>query len=808
MRYAEVSVNSPAAQRRSFSYSIPPVLNVEVGQVVRVPFGSRTLEGVVVEITAFPAVEQTRDIEGVIEDRPALSQAYVSLAQWISSYYLCPLFDALSLMLPPGSTRKSKAVISLSQQADNNNPAITTEEQSQLIALLKTRSRVDQKYVEKILGERKAQAVISQLLNHGLVSRQYELEAPRVKPKYDELVSLSKQETSDIKIFDGAGRSTKQAAIIQALQKQQAPVSWAIVKQEAGGDRSALNALVKKGIVKIERIQVTRDPLIHRFIPPDEPLITTADQSTALRAIQNSLHNNHETGSLFLLHGVTGSGKTEVYLQALAETIKQGRRGIVLVPEIALTPQTIERFTARFPNRVAVMHSHLSPGEQFDEWYRIKNGEFDVVIGPRSALFAPQPDLGLIIIDEEHEWTYKQSEKQPRYHARDTAVKLAELTGATVILGSATPDLGSFLRAKQGEFQLLTLPQRVTPAANTPLPEVHIIDLKEELKSGGDHIFSRSLKKAVFEAVQADEQVILFLNRRGAATFVQCRKCGLVLRCRRCEVSLTYHSVSNTLVCHQCNYHRKMPDACPRCGSIQIKYLGIGTQKLEEEAKKLFPAARILRWDSDTTRETSHEDILRAFVSHQADILIGTQMITKGLDIPNVTVVGVINADIALNFPHFLAAERTFQLLSQVAGRAGRGKQGGQVILQTYNPGHFAIQAAAKHDYHLFYEQESAFRRQLGYPPFQRMASLIFSHANDAFCQKEAERFKSELEIESQAQGIAGLNFIGPAPAFIHRLRGSYRWQIIICGPNPSLLLAVVTLPRGWSLDIDPVGLM
>ncbi len=808
MRYAEVSVNSPAAQRRSFSYSIPPVLNVEVGQVVRVPFGSRTLEGVVVEITAFPAVEQTRDIEGIIEDRPALSQAYVSLAQWISSYYLCPLFDALSLMLPPGSTRKSKAVISLSQQADNNNPAITTEEQSQLIALLKTRSRIDQKYVEKILGERKAQAVISQLLNYGLVSRRYELEAPRVKPKYEELVSLSKQETSDIKIFDGAGRSTKQAAIIRALQKQRAPVSWTILKQEAGGDRSALNSLVKKGIVKIERIQVTRDPLIHRFVLPDEPLITTADQSTALRAIQNSLHNNHETGRLFLLHGVTGSGKTEVYLQALAETIKQGRRGIVLVPEIALTPQTIERFTARFPNRVAVMHSHLSPGEQFDEWYRIKNGEFDVVIGPRSALFAPQPDLGLIIIDEEHEWTYKQSEKQPRYHARDTAVKLAELTGATVILGSATPDLRSFLRANQGEFQLLTLPQRVTPAANTPLPEVHIIDLKEELKSGGDHIFSRSLKKAVFEAVQAGEQVILFLNRRGAATFVQCRKCGLVLRCRRCEVSLTYHSVSNTLVCHQCNYHRKMPDACPRCGSIQIKYLGIGTQKLEEEAKKLFPAARILRWDSDTTRETSHEDILRAFVSHQADILIGTQMITKGLDIPNVTVVGVINADIALNFPHFLAAERTFQLLSQVAGRAGRGKQGGQVILQTYNPGHFAIQAAAKHEYHLFYEQESAFRRQLGYPPFQRMASLIFSHANDASCQKEAERFKSELEIESQVRGIAGLNFIGPAPAFIHRLRGSYRWQIIICSPDPSLLLADVTLPRGWSLDIDPVGLM
>ncbi len=780
---------------------------MEIGQVVRVPFGSRTLEGVVVDLTNFPAVEQTRDIEDIIEDKPVLSPDYVSLAKWISNYYLCPLFDALSLMLPPGSSRKSVAILSLTKQSDYDS-TILSGEQTYVIDILKNKVRTDQKDIEKILGDRKAQAILSQLINRGLVSRIYELKAARVKPKYEELVSLLKQNSDELELLNTAGRSTKQAAIIRTLGKRQAPVAWNTLKQEAGGNRAALSALVKKGIIKTERIQVTRDPLTHHFMPPDSPLLMTDDQSAAFKTIQKSLQTKNQIVQVFLLHGVTGSGKTEVYLQALAETIKQGKRGIVLVPEISLTPQTIERFANRFPNRVAVMHSHLSPGEQFDEWHRINDGDFDVVIGPRSALFAPQHSLGLIIIDEEHEWTYKQSEKQPRYHAREAAIKLAELTGATVILGSATPDIGTYLRAKQGEFQLLALPERVTPVQNTPLPEVEVVDLKEELKAGGGNIFSRSLILAVTEAVQAGEQVILFLNRRGASTFIQCRKCGLVLRCRRCEVSLTYHSVSNSLVCHQCNYHRRMPEVCPRCGSPQIKFLGAGTQKLEEEAKKLFPSYRILRWDSDTTRKTSHEDIMKAFVSHQADILIGTQMIAKGLDIPNVTVVGVINADIALNFPHFLAAERTFQLLSQVAGRAGRGERGGRVILQTYNPGHFVIQAAAKHDYIVFYNQESAFRRQLGYPPFQRIASLIFSHTNDILCQKEAERLKNELEQESQARGIAGLSFIGPAPAFIHRLRGSYRWQIILRGQDPSLLLAEVPLPRGWSLDIDPVGLV
>ena len=809
MRYAEVSVNSPAAQRRCFSYSIPPDLSVSVGQAVRVPFGSRTLEGVVFETTDFPAFEQTRDIEGVIEDKPVLSAAYLSLAQWISDYYLSPLFSAIGLMLPPGFGRKSLTYISFNEKAGVIENTSLTVDQQFVIELLKNTPRLGQKHIEKLQGERKAQNTISQLVNLGLISRSFELQAPRVKPKTEQYYSLSMppQSPDTLRLV---GRSPKQAALVNALSQQSIPVTWQVLSEKINSDRVTLKTLVKKGIVSVTSTALIRDPLAGYDFSPGISHTLTEDQATALSTIKSSFTvKPGETPKVFLLHGVTGSGKTEVYLQSLAEVIKLGKRGIVLVPEISLTPQTIERFSARFPGRVAVLHSHLTLGEQYDEWHRIKNGEFDVVIGARSALFAPQPDLGLIIIDEEHEWTYKQHDTSPRYHARDVAIKLAELVGATVVLGSATPDVGTYTRALHGEFHLLSLPERVTPTENAPLPSVEVIDLKDELKSGVDGLFSRSLTAAVSEALSNKEQIILFLNRRGASTFIQCRQCGYAMRCRRCEVSLTYHSITNMLVCHQCNYRRRMPDVCPQCFSTRIKFLGAGTQKLEEETNRLFAPARVSRWDSDATKgKSSHEDIFNAFVSHETDILIGTQMVAKGLDIPGVTVVGVINADIGLNLPHFLAAERTFQVLSQVAGRAGRGPGGGRVILQTLNPEHFAIQAASKHDYRLFYDKEITFRRNLGYPPFFRLASLIYSNTNDSRCQKEAERLRKQLEVESQAKGIGGLSFIGPAPAFIHRLRGRYRWQIIVRGPDPSSFLSQLELSRGWVVDIDPVGLV
>ncbi|MFC2041699.1 primosomal protein N', partial [Chloroflexota bacterium] len=583
-------------------------------------------------------------------------------------------------------------------------------------------------------------------------------------------------------------------------------------RQRINCDKAVADALVKKGLVTVQHMEVRRDPLSSQNITQSYPLTLTAAQDSAFRSIQSSLlraAKGSTSSTIFLLHGVTGSGKTEVYLQALAEAVRLGKQGIVLVPEIALTPQTIERFASRFPNKVAVFHSRLSLGEQFDEWQRIRNGEFDVVIGPRSAIFAPQPDLGLIVIDEEHEWTYKQHDKPPRYHARDAAIKLAELTGATVILGSASPDVETFYHAQKGDYHLLQLPERVTPSENSPLPQVETVDLRDELKAGNRSMFSRSLNKAIAKAVAGREQVILFLNRRGAATFIQCRNCGFVLSCRRCEVPLTYHLTEDILACHQCNYRIPVPQICPQCFSQRIKFLGVGTQKLEQEASHTFSQARLLRWDSDATRQKhSHREILNKFRTHQADILIGTQMIAKGLDFPLVTLVGVVNADTALNLPDFRAGERTFQLLSQVAGRAGRGPLGGQVIIQTYSPEHYAIQAAAKHDYPLFYNKEIAYRRQLNNPPFSRLASLVYTHTNDALCQKEAERMKHLLSEERDSKGIANIQIIGPAPAFIHRLRGRFRWQLVLRGSTLSDFLSPLPIPQGWTVDINPVGLV
>ncbi len=809
MGYAEVSVNSPVAQRRTFSYSIPSGLAIDVGQAVWVPFGDKLLQGIVLELSPYPAVEETKEIAGVIEPRPLISPSHALLARWISEYYLSPLFDAVALMLPPGFERRALTFVSAVSVPEDFDLSALTPEQRQILELVRRRDKVSLKQLEKTSGKRKAQAITSQLVNRGLVVKSHEMEKVKVRPKVELFLSLAikadeaRQEAARL---HQQGRAIKQARLLEYLSQQTEPVSLADARGNVGCDKAVADALAKKGLVSFQQVKVRREPISYTGITPSQPLTLTSAQRSALEAIRSALAEGK--AQTFLLHGVTGSGKTEVYLQALAEAIGRGKRGIVLVPEIALTPQTIERFAARFPHRVAVLHSKLSLGEQFDEWQRIRDGEFDVVIGSRSAIFAPQPELGLIVIDEEHEWTYKQPDKSPRYHTRDAALKLAEMTGAVVILGSATPDVETFYHAQRGDYRLLRLPERVTPRDGSPLPEVEVVDLRAELKAGNRGLFSRSLSRAITQAVVNKEQVILFLNRRGGASFIQCRGCGFVLSCRRCDVPLTYHPAEDTLVCHQCNYRTPVPEACPRCLRRSIKFLGIGTQKLEQEVRQGFPRARRLRWDSDATRgKHSHDEILGNFRRHQADILIGTQMIAKGLDLPLVTLVGVVSADVALNLPDFRAGERTFQLLSQVAGRAGRGTLGGRVIIQTYAPEHYAIRAASKHDYASFYEQEIDYRRQLRNPPFTRLACLVYSHTNDAQCQRQAEGMKRLLTQEMDSQGIA-IELIGPAPAFIHRLRGRFRWQLILRGSDLSAFLSPITLPQGWTVDIDPLGLV
>ncbi|MBI3914173.1 MAG: primosomal protein N' [Chloroflexi bacterium] len=629
----------------------------------------------------------------------------------------------------------------------------------------------------------------------------------------------------------GTGRY---AAIVKYLRGEN-PAWVSAVYAATDATRQDLQKLGAAGIIALEEEEVWRDPLAGRAFEIVEPPRLTPEQESAWGQIVASLKPQvtsrkspvagqaAETWDMrpvtFLLHGVTGSGKTEIYLRALAEIIAQGKQGVALVPEISLTPQTIRRFGARFPNRLAVFHSRLSLGERYDTWRRCRDGLVDVVIGSRSALFMPLPRLGLIVLDEEHDAAYKQ-DATPHYHARDAALELARLTGATVILGSATPDLESYHRATRGEFKLLELPKRILAHTETirnpkseirylELPPVHIVDMRAELRAGNRAMFSRALQRELTRVLAAHEQAILFLNRRGSATFILCRDCGHVFKCKRCDNPLTYHGVGDALQCHHCGRRDRVPTKCPKCGSARIRYFGAGTEKVEEEVRKLFPEAQPLRWDYDVTRgKDSHEAILEKFILHQADVLIGTQMIAKGLDLPRVTLVGVVSADTGLHLPDFRASERTFQVLAQVAGRAGRSVLGGQVILQTYNPEHYAIQAAAQHDYRTFYAREIAFRREQGYPPFSRLIRLLYALANNSRAEAEATRMFRALTTRIAQKGLPALDLIGPAPAFFARVRGEYRWQILVRGENPHALAQDIALPLGWRVDVAPVSVL
>ena len=607
-----------------------------------------------------------------------------------------------------------------------------------------------------------------------------------------------------------AARDLRRAVVLDALADDiVTPLGRA---RDLGLTPALQRELVATGVIAVEQTTVIRDPLAGRTFVRKTPPPLTDDQGAAAGAIEGALSAGRS--ETFLLHGVTGSGKTEVYLAALDRCVALGKRAIVLVPEISLTPQTVRRFGERFPEQVAVMHSGLPIGEHFDMWHGIRDGRYDVVIGPRGALFAPQPDLGLVVIDEEHEWTYKQQEGSPRYHARLAAEQLCRDAGAVLVLGSATPDVETHFQAQEGRYKLLELPDRlvrdsVGTVRPAPLPEVEIVDLREELKSGNRSIFSRSLGAAMRQALAQGEQAMLFLNRRGSASFVQCRDCGHVPECRSCSVSLTYHERENGLVCHYCRRKTPLPTVCPECGKSRIRQVGLGTERVEEEARRAFPDARTLRWDRDVTRgKDSHEAILSKFLAHEADILIGTQMIAKGLDIPLVTLVGVISADVALHLPDFRAGERTFQLLEQVAGRAGRGPRGGSVIIQTYTPEHYAIQAAGAHEYHTMYAQEIEFRRRLGYPPYGRLIRLTYAHTGERYAQEQAAVMARRLRSEAARLGIANIDVLGPSPAFVPRIRGRWRWNLVVRGNEPARVLDDTQLPRGWTVDVDPATLL
>jgi primosomal protein N' (replication factor Y) len=852
MKYAKVVVNTRVQPRRmvlgdeppaeeengsalgrTFHYSIPPDLreDVQLGQLVVAPFGSRRLQGVIFGFDEESPVPETKNLYEIADPTPVLSLAQMELASWISSYYLAPLIDVVLLMLPPGMARKTRVILCLNTERPLP-PDLNTEHRA-VIGMLQREGEVALHTLGRRLKLKNYRSVVDRLARRGVIIKRSELAEAKVKPKTERVACLEGEVSPAV--WERLRRAPVQGAVVQYLADHGAtPVSE--IYSEVGVSSSTLKTLAVKGIIEFTEQEVWRDPLQGRtFVPTTPPKLTPA-QDAAWWQIEASLHT---AGSeVFLLHGVTGSGKTEIYLRALHEVLAKGQQGIVLVPEIALTPQTIRRFAARFPGRIAVLHSKLSMGERYDGWRRVRDGLVDIVIGSRSAVFAPLRRLGVIVIDEEHEWSYKQ-DRTPRYHARDVAIKLAEISGCKLILGTATPDVVTYHRAQRGQYKLLHLPQRIMghrrrieeqraeyaieeeragvkevgegydDAVYMELPPVQVVDLRQELKAGNRSIFSRALREAMRETLAAKEQVILFLNRRGATTFVMCRDCGQVMKCKRCDVPLAYHFPEDALVCHHCNWQTIVPEACPSCHSERIKHFGVGTQKVEAVTSQLFPEAQIVRWDRDTTGgRMAHEVILERFINHEADVMIGTQMIAKGLDLPLVTLVGVITADTALYLPDFRAGERTFQLLTQVAGRAGRSILGGKVIVQTYAPDHYCIEAASRHDYEGFYKEETEFRKQQRYPPFNRLVRLVYVHRDAQRCEEEAGRMQRVLQNKIARLGLPEIDLIGPAPAFLSRIRGQYRWHLIVRGRDPHSLLGDLDLPLGWRVDVDPVSVL
>lgn len=568
---------------------------------------------------------------------------------------------------------------------------------------------------------------------------------------------------------------------------------------------AAVPGPLKKGKIKVK----PRHPLHEEFYQATANFRLTGEQGVALKPVLKSLSDG--ANDIYLLHGITGSGKTEVYLQAIESALALGKSAIVLVPEISLTPQAVERFKSRFGETVAVLHSRLLESEKFAEWKKLKEGSARIAVGARSAIFAPVQKLGLIVVDEEHETSYKQDDA-PRYNARDVAIERARISGAIVILGSATPSIESYYNAVSGKYKLLKLTERIE---RRKLPGVEIIDMRQEMLDTKEiRVFSRPLEHAISETLKRAGQVMLFLNRRGFSTFINCKKCGYVVKCKYCNVSMTYHFDTRKLNCHYCNYQVSPPEACPKCKSGNIKYFGIGTQKIESEAARIFPAARIARMDTDATlKRGSHRQILGDFKKHKVDILIGTQMIAKGHDFPKVMLVGVISADTALNLPDFRAGERTFNLLTQVAGRAGRGAETGKVIVQTYSPSHYAVGKSIKHDYVGFFNEEIKFRKELKYPPFTHIVEIKLRGRDEDKVAKVSHDLAADL---SAVLSGGDIELVGPAPEFISKIKGQFRWNMLLKGDDPRLICLLIdeALSKLKSksgliitIDVDPVGL-
>ncbi len=811
-KYAQIIIDNRATSTdKPYTYLIKPEMEdiVQEGMRVLIPFGTgnRKIIGIIIKIdNHYDGEYKLKSIIDIVDNKPLISKDLIELSMWMSEEYLSPYLDSFQTVLPPGNFKEVETYVSLDGNYYSYKNKLNQLEENIINLILNHENKVELKVLKKSIDNRDLLSTIKNLEKSGIVKTSLEIKTT-VEKKYEKYVSIVDDSLSYEDIVKKVGvRSYKQIEITKYLIGQE-PLSLKKLMEETESSLSTVKAVEKKGIIKIFDREVYREP-IKKNIKPYKKHNLSKDQKYCVDTILNSIRNKDRQNK-FLIHGVTGSGKTEIYLQLVEEMLRLNKDSIILVPEISLTPQTTERFVGRFGDNVAVLHSKLSYGERFDQWRKIKEGKVKIVVGARSAVFAPFNNLGLIIIDEEHETTYKSS-MNPKYSAIEVAEKRCDQFGAYLVKGSATPSIESYYKAKTGDLKLLNLKERVN---NRDLPEVKIVDMRKELQMGNMSIFSKELYRAIEKNLNNKKQTILFLNRRGYSTFVSCRQCGYVVKCNSCDISMTYYMKENKLKCHYCGLAINPPNLCPVCKSKYIKYFGIGTEKVEAYTKEMFPNAKVKRMDMDTTtKKGSHESMLEEMKNEEIDILIGTQMIAKGLDFENVTLVGIIAADTSLNLPDFRASERTFQLITQVAGRAGRGEFEGNVIVQTYNPDHYSIQSSKEHDYLTFYNKEILLRKEFDYPPFSNIISIVIYGENRNRILKVSKEIYNALIKEIKANGLEHIidNLIGPNPAPLEKIKNNYRFQILIKSQDKYInklkkIIEWVCIFNRYELDLNEV---
>ena len=835
--FAQVAVIVPGV-KDLFDYHIPESILGDIlpGCLVEVPFGRQQVQGVVISLSELSAVPETRPVTGLLDDLPVLTGAQIALAQALSSRYLAPVSEFLQAMLPAGLSQRADTLYQLNLPAQVDLEGLSSLQQK-IIQKLTERGGLRGRQLDTAFRHVDWRKSIRGLVRQGYLTSRPVLPEPSVKRKSIRTVALApgfERISGGLESIGKIGSKSyeRRKAVLELLMQEESSANVSYVYAVTDATSVDLKTLANAGLIRIGSAEVMRDPLAGYEAPLLPRPVLTEEQAEAWGMIENLL-DKQAFSQPVLLHGVTGSGKTEIYLRAVESVLASGMQAIVLVPEISLTPQAIQRFLSRFPDQVGILHSRLSAGERYDTWRRARSGEISIMVGPRSALFTPFPRLGIIILDECHDDSYYQTDMPPYYHAVEAAELYGTIAPALVLMGSATPPVDLVFRANREKWPILTMPKRILAhqaaisslltrpdqnktipqdrgqtAASLPLPHVEVVDMREELKTGNRSIFSRKLQLSLEQVLDNSHQAILLLNRRGAATYVFCRDCGHSLRCPRCDLPLTYHTQSGDLNCHTCGYKRQMPSKCPRCGSTRIRQYGIGTETVEKALQDMFPQVRTLRWDADTSRSKGASDIILShFQRHQADVLVGTQMLAKGHDLPLVTLVGVVLADVGLNFPDYRASERTFQLLTQVAGRAGRSALGGEVILQTFQPEHVAIRMAANHDFDGFFQQELESRRQLSYPPFVTLVRLEVNDLQPDTASHKAEAMESRIaHLVSQGRDRT-LQIVGPVPPFFAKRAGKYRWQILLKGKEPERILEQLDL-EGWRVEINPPSLL